>query len=79
LLAESLVVLSSIAAYAEAANRCTKMSHSVYLPCNGLVTRIRPIVVLAERVANAEKGRADQFLRKALACTLPTFVKNTEK
>jgi hypothetical protein len=35
LLAESLVVLSPIAAYAEAANRCTKMSHSVYLACTG--------------------------------------------
>jgi hypothetical protein len=36
-------------------------------------------VVLAERVANAEKRRADQFLRKALACTLLKFAKNTEK
>jgi hypothetical protein len=31
---------SLIAAYAEAANRCTKMSHSVYLACNGLVITV---------------------------------------
>jgi hypothetical protein len=40
LLAENLVVLSPIAAYAEAENRCTKMSHSVYLACNGLVITV---------------------------------------
>jgi hypothetical protein len=40
LLAASFVVLSPIAAYAEAANRCTKMSHSTYMACNGLVITV---------------------------------------